>query len=165
VTHPPKLDPHGAPPGRWAALPADRLAGAVLCATAAFLAWQSLRLPLGSLHDPGAGFLPLALSILMGALGSLLAAWPGKGLPLASVGWLEGRHAVAILGACAGSALLLERVGWRITCLLLLGFLLGVVERRRWWVTLLLAVGMSVGSFYLFATLLKVPLPVEPFRW
>jgi hypothetical protein len=153
------------PPGRWLALPADRLAGAVLCVTAAFLAWQSLRLPLGTLHDPGAGYLPLALSLVMGALGIVLAAWPGRGPRLGTVGWPEGRHALAILGACGGSALLLEQVGWRITCLLLLGFLLGVVERQRWWVTLLLAVGMSVGSFYLFATLLKVPLPVEPFRW
>jgi hypothetical protein len=146
-------------------MPADRVAGGVLCVTAALLTWQSLRLPLGSLHDPGAGYLPLVLALLMGALGLLLAAWPGRAPRMDAVIWPEARHAVAILGVCGASAVLLERLGWRITSFLLMAYLLGRVERQKWWVTLLLALGLSLGSFYLFATLLKVPLPVEPFSW
>jgi putative tricarboxylic transport membrane protein len=151
-------------PVRLAALAADRLAGLALAALAAGMAWQSLLLPLGSLQDPGAGYLPLALSVLLGAFGVGLAVRPASELTLSALDWTEARHAALLLGACAVAALLLEPLGWRLTCLLLLGMLLGVVERQRWWVALLVAVGLSWGTFYLFATLLKVPLPRGPFQ-
>ncbi|HEX7926092.1 MAG TPA: tripartite tricarboxylate transporter TctB family protein [bacterium] len=160
--------PHDtAPPAPigWRGVPADRVAGAFCCVAAGVLVWQSLRLPLGSLHNPGAGYVPLLLAAGIGLSGALLVLWPGRGVGMGNVEWSEGRHALAILGVCGASALLLERVGWRITCFLLMAFLLGLVERRGWRLTLLLSLALALGTYYLFATLLRVPLPAEPFRW
>ena len=44
-----------------------------------------------------------------------------------------------------------------------LAFLLGVVERRRLLFTTVFALGMAFGTFYLFDTLLRTPLPRGPF--
>ncbi|MBI2526826.1 MAG: hypothetical protein HYY95_03785 [Candidatus Rokubacteria bacterium] len=46
--------------------------------------------------------------------------------------------------------------------LLLLGFLLRVVERRHLPAAAAFAVGLAWGSFHLFSTLLRVPLPRGP---
>ena len=73
---------------------------------------------------------------------------------------VEWRHALAIFAACIFAALGIERLGYRLTVVLVLGFLLKVVERRGWRGTIGLALGLAFGSFYLFHTLLRVPLPL-----
>ena len=50
--------------------------------------------------------------------------------------------------------------GELITIALVLGFLFGVLERITIGWTLVLALGLSFGSFWVFDTLLMVPLPV-----
>ena len=75
----------------------------------------------------------------------------------------EWRHALAILGACAFMALGLERFGYRLTILIALLLLVTLVECRGWIAGAVFAVGFSLGSHYLFNTLLKVPLPRGPF--
>jgi len=82
---------------------------------------------------------------------------------LAEVGWHEWRHAVAIFAACAFAAWGLERLGYRITMAVVLAFLVLLLERRGWALGLAVTIVMSWGSFYLFDTLLKVPLPRGPF--
>ena len=51
----------------------------------------------------------------------------------------------------------------RLTMAVLLGVLFLVLERLTLAASLALTVGMAWGSFYLFDTLLKVPLPRGPF--
>ena len=81
---------------------------------------------------------------------------------LSSISWTEWRHAAAILAACVFAVFATERLGYRLTVLLILGFLIKVVERRGWAQTLVFAFGLAFGSFYLFYTLLRVPLPEGP---
>ena len=73
----------------------------------------------------------------------------------------EWRHAVAIFAACAFCALALERVGYRVTIFIALVFLVGLVERKSPAATLAFAAALALGTFWLFDTLLRVPLP----RW
>jgi hypothetical protein len=70
---------------------------------------------------------------------------------------------VAILGTCAFMALALERLGYRITMVLALLGLLRLVERKGWVPAVLFAVGFSLGSYFLFNTLLRVQMPRGPF--
>jgi len=67
--------------------------------------------------------------------------------------------AAAILGTCAFAGFALERLGYRLTMAIALGFLIGVIERQGVFVTLTLAVRSPAGSYLLFDTLLRVPLP------
>jgi hypothetical protein len=76
--------------------------------------------------------------------------------------WGEAGRAAAILLACGVAAFALERLGYRITMAALLIFFLGVIERHRPLRVALVAAGFSAATYFLFATLLRVPLPVSP---
>lgn len=149
---------------RIARLNGDRLAGAALVVVALVIAWESRRYPLGRLGNPGPGFAPLALAVLMALLGGIVAL-RGRAVPaLVAMGWSEAGRAAIILLACGFAALALERLGYRLTIFALLVVLLGLVERRPLVVVVILAAALSLGSYFLFADLLKVPLPLEPWR-
>jgi hypothetical protein len=137
----------------------DRVSGGFLVLFALGVIWEAHKLPLGTLHSPGPGFMPMLLAIVLGGFGIIIGVAGGASVAFRALRWGEGRHALAILGACAFAALVLERFGYRLTTLLVAGLLLGLVERRRPLVVAALSLGLSVGSFYLFAHLLKVPLP------
>ena len=59
--------------------------------------------------------------------------------------------------------LALERLGFRLTIALSLAFLLGVVERKGFTVTAAVSIVFAGAAFFLFDTLLRVPLPRGPF--
>ncbi|MBA4423304.1 MAG: hypothetical protein C0390_09430 [Syntrophus sp. (in: bacteria)] len=137
----------------------DRLSGAFLVLLGLFVVWERRVLPLGTTSHPGPGYVPLLLAILLIIFGAILIV-RGKGArPLRSVSWSEAPHAVAILGCCIFVTLFMETIGYRLTLLVVLGFLFGVMERIKLWLTLALTVGFAFGSFWLFDTLLRVPLP------
>ena len=151
------------PPGRYGWLRSDRVAGALLFLLGAFAAAQSLALPLGSLAEPGPGYAPLLLAGLLAALGLAILLLGGASAGLPELDWSELPHALLILGGGAFATLALEPLGYRLSTLALLLFYLGVVERRSLPATLAVSAGMAFGSYSLFATLLKVPLPTGPF--
>ena len=140
----------------------DRVTGSALVLLAVVTAWETRRLPLGTLHNPGPGYMPLLLAIILGALGMLVALRGGGSPRLGEVAWPEAGHAAAILVGCAFAAFALEWLGYRLTVVILLAFLLGVMERKRPAVVAAVALGLAVGSFFLFSNLLKVPLPRGP---
>jgi hypothetical protein len=135
----------------------------VLAAFAIFVLWASRTLPFGTIRDPGAGAVPvlLALTLLVCSVAVLLGGAAAH--PVATIPWTEWRHAVAILGACAFMALAFERLGYRLTILVTLLALVSLVEEKGWVVGTVFAVGFSLGSYYLFNTLLRVPMPQGPF--
>lgn len=106
--------------------------------------------------------MPTLLAVVLAGLSILIVLFGRNSAPVESLQWNEGKHALAILAACAFAALALERIGFRITMVLLLVFLLGVVERLKLLLVLSVAVGLSLGSFWFFNNLLKVPLPFSP---
>jgi hypothetical protein len=145
-------------------LTVDRLAGGALVLVGLAAIWESRVFPLGTLHRPGPAYAPVALGLLLLGFGAALAAMGGRTGRLADVEWREWRHAVAIFAACAFTAWGLERLGYRLTIAAVLIFLLGVVERRGVIVTAVMTAFIAAGSFFfLFDTLLRVPLPRGPF--
>lgn len=140
----------------------DRVGGVALAAFAVFTLWESRKLPLGSLQNPGPAYMPMLLALLLLGFAILIVAFGARAERVTAVGWREWRHAVAILAVCAFMALALERLGYRITIFAALAFLLGVIERQRWLTTAVFSVAFSAASFYLFAVLLRVPLPRSP---
>ena len=98
----------------------DQLSGLMLLALALYVGWESRVYPLGSLQEPGPGYLPLLLAVFLGATGLLIALWGFRSEPLAAMQWTEARRAVVILVACAVATFALERLGYRLTVLALL---------------------------------------------
>ena len=143
----------------------DRLAGTGLALIALLVLWESRRLEFGTIRDPGAGAGPVLLALIL-LLCSLAVIATGATAPrVAALSWPEWRHAVAILGACVFMALALERLGYRLTILVALLALLTFVERKSWIVGAVFAISFSLGTYLLFNTLLRVPMPQGPFRF
>jgi hypothetical protein len=140
----------------------DRLGGGVLAALALFTLWENRKLPLGNLANPGPAYMPMLLALLLLGFAILIIAFGARASRVAAAGWSEWRHAVAILAVCAFMALSLERLGYRITIFAALALLLGLLERRSLVTTAVFSVAFSAASFYLFAVLLRVPLPRGP---
>jgi hypothetical protein len=141
----------------------DRVAGTGLAALALLVLWESRALPFGTIRDPGAGAVPVLLALVL-LLCSLAVVAAGASAPsVATLAWSEWRHAVAILGACAFMALALERLGYRLTILLTLLALLTVVEQKGWIVAAVFALAFSLGTYFLFGGVLRVPVPQGPF--
>jgi hypothetical protein len=143
-------------------LTTDRVSGAVLAIFALGVIWESRGLPLGTFREPGPAYLPVLLAVILLLVGLLLVGAGGRAAPLAAASWSEWRHAAAILCGCAFAALAFERLGYRLTVLLVLTFLLKSVEKKSWLLTVTFALGMAIGTFYLFHTILRVPLPYGP---
>ena len=143
-------------------LRSDQFSGLMLLALALYVGWENRAYPLGTLQEPGPGYMPLLLVIFLGSLGLLIALWGIRSEPLAAMKWTEARRAVVILIACGFAAFALERLGYRITVIALLIFFLGVIERKRPVAVALVALGFSFASHYLIADLLHVPLPRSP---
>jgi hypothetical protein len=143
-------------------LTTDRVAGVALVLVALLALVDSRGLPLGTLRNPGPACMPIVLAGGLLVLGAFIAATGGRAPRAGDVGWGERRHALAIVLVCAFAAWGLERLGYRLTVSLALLGLLGFVERKRPLVAVPVALGLAFGTFHLFATLLRTPLPRGP---
>jgi hypothetical protein len=141
----------------------DRVAGVALVLIGVVTVWESRVFPLGTLQRPGPAYAPVVVAALLILFGVAVFAMGGGARRLAELGWREWRHAAAIFGACAFAAWGLERLGYRLTMAVVVLFLLMVVERKGWALGLALTVAMAWGSFFVFDTMLRVPLPRGPF--
>jgi putative tricarboxylic transport membrane protein len=143
-------------------LTTDRVSGTALALFSLLVIWESRQLPFGSFRQPGPAYIPVIIAALLLFLGLALILSSSRAPSLSSIRWTEWRHVLAILAASTFSIFAMERLGYRLTVLLVLGFLVKVVERRGWLLSLVFAFILSFGSFFLFYTVLRVPLPEGP---
>ena len=141
----------------------DQVAGSVFAAFSLLVLWETNKIPFGFLAEPGPGAMPTLLAVTL-LVCSIAVAFGGRaGKRVADVHWTEWRHAVAILGMCVFMALALERLGYRLTIFIALLVLVRIVEKKRWIAGVVFAGCFSICTYYLFNTLLRVPLPQGPF--
>lgn len=124
--------------------------------------WESAKLPFGTVEAPGPGTVPVLLALTL-LVCSLAVVGGATARPLSALEWTEWRHAVTILGTCVFMALALERLGYRLTILVALFALVTLLEKKSLVVGVVFALSFSLGSYFLFNTLLKVPMPQGPF--
>jgi hypothetical protein len=141
----------------------DRISAGALVVFALLVIWQSRHFPFGTFRQPGPAFIPILLALLLLIMAVLLALTSRRAALFSSISWTEWLHALAILAASVFSVFAIERLGYRLTVLLVLGFLVKLVEQRGWVLSLAFSFALSFGSFFLFYTILRVPLPQGPF--
>ncbi len=150
-------------PGQRVILRRDHLAGGMFIAAGLLVLALSGDLPFGTLASPGAGMMPkLVLGLLM-AFGAILVARAGESPPLAEIEWSDFRHAATVVAVSAIAIALYTKIGFVLSVTLLLFVLLFFIERRGLWRALAVSISVTVGSYLLFSTLLKSPLPPMPF--
>jgi putative tricarboxylic transport membrane protein len=148
---------------------AHQVTATVCIGLAALVMSRSLTMKLYTSLGPGPGFFPFWLAALFGLLALVMLVQatvrrPG-GRPDAGSARLATTRAgyariAAILGALIGVVLLMNPLGFRLTALAFYLFLLTTLSRPGWIATVLIAVAGSFGVYQVFATLLRIPLPV-----
>jgi putative tricarboxylic transport membrane protein len=147
---------------------ADLITGIVLLVLSGYVIQESWRMPQSATFGPGVGFLPLWLGVLLAVLAVVLiaGAWrrpkdandkspfPAK-KALISVG--------LVMAGLGGYILLMEWLGYIVNTILLVVFLLKVVEKEPWTMTLLVAVLTTASLYIIFQVLLGITLPTNQF--
>jgi hypothetical protein len=141
----------------------DRIAWAVLGAFGVFVVYESLQIKYyGSDFGPGPGFFSFWLGVLVVALSVIeIVRTLGKRVPLPANFFPAKAGVVRIaclLGALTAVVLLLNRLGYSLTMFLFCGFLLRVLGKQPWWLTVVLTLAGSFGTAYIFRQL-QVILP------
>ena len=142
---------------------ADVAGGAALLALAA-LAWVAGRgLPLGALSQPGAGFFPRILTLLLAVLSLVLLV---RGLARPGTAFIEPwedrstrRRLLLMTGALVFYVAAVGTLGYLVTTAALFVVMVRWVGGRGWLHALVVAALGSAGSWYVFGRLLRVNLP------
>jgi putative tricarboxylic transport membrane protein len=138
----------------------DVVVAALALALGAVAIFESAKLPLGTVRNPGQGFFPwwislvivlLALFLLTKALISRRSINPQTAGRIAKV--------TALLLVLAAYTFLLDLLGYLICTFFLVLFMLRATDPHRWSVALSMALLTAAGSYVVFAVWLSVPLP------
>lgn len=134
---------------------------AALLLAVAYLA-EATRYPRGTMAQPGPGLFPLAVGalLLIAALATGLEVrfrrtWEDMDWPRRS----DALRALAVLAASLGYVILLPRLGHPVAATLVTLAVLQMMQLRGWALKLGLSLVIGLGSYYLFAVMLGVPLP------
>ncbi len=142
---------------------ADRITAIVMLVFSIIVAVASWRMPQGAEFGPGVGFLPFWLGVVMAVLSATLliqtAAGPARPGPRPFPASQALLNVGLVLAGLAAYIAVLNLLGFIVSTLFFITFLLGVVEKERWlksaWVSL-----VATGALYVvFQILLDVKLP------
>jgi putative tricarboxylic transport membrane protein len=138
----------------------DLVVAALALALGAAAIFESAKLPLGTVRNPGQGFFPWWISVVIVLLALVLLTQALTPRPSAN------QHAprriakvTALLLALAAYTFLLDFLGYMICTFFLVLFMLRAIDLHRWPVALGMALLTAVGSYVMFAVWLSVPLP------
>jgi putative tricarboxylic transport membrane protein len=141
----------------------NRATSLFLLAFALFFSFESYQLGMGTLRDPGRGFIPFMAGILLAALaiGILAQSVANKEQPSSfGKGWRKGCW---VIGSLLVYVLVLEKLGFMITTFVFLILSMLSFERRRWASAIVISLFTIIISYLVFSAWLKVQLPIGPF--
>jgi len=143
---------------------ADRISAIFWLCFAVLVIIQSYHLGLGTLHKPGPGFLFFWVNIVLAIMSLivLIRAWLSKkeeGPQPAIFGTQNVSKIIFVMISLFLYALLMEIIGFIPVTLLLFIYLLGIVEKKKWFYTIFVSVVVTVISYLIFETWLQSQLP------
>jgi putative tricarboxylic transport membrane protein len=143
---------------------ADRISSVFWLLFAIFVVIESKRLGLGTLHEPGPGFLFFGASIALGimSLVILIRAWMSKKAEGTRISIFHGENIFKILLVLISVflyAFFMETLGFIVVTLLLLIFLLGIIEKKKWGYTIFVSAAVTAVAYLIFEIWLRSQLP------
>jgi putative tricarboxylic transport membrane protein len=143
---------------------ADRISGVFWLCFSILMIIQSYRLGLGRINHPGPGFLFFWVNIILGimSLVVLFKAWAGKKGEGAQPAIFEGEKMskiIFVLLALFIYVLLMETVGFLPLTFLLFVYLLGIIEKKKWFFTVFVSLVVTAISYLIFQIWLQCMLP------
>jgi putative tricarboxylic transport membrane protein len=142
-----------------------QVAAWALLAICILFSYEAFQLSLSDTLGPGPGFFPFWLGVLGAVLALALLVQLHLNRVELGAAALEFdragvRSVIKVVAALAAGSALLEIVGFRVSMLLLLAYLLFVLGVRSRLAIAVFAVIGSFGVFHVFFQLLRVPLPM-----
>ncbi|MFC1581021.1 tripartite tricarboxylate transporter TctB family protein [Thermodesulfobacteriota bacterium] len=143
---------------------ADRISGSFWLIFATIVCIASYRLGLGSLNQPGPGFIFFWIGIILCAMSLtvLLRSRRGRAIPDSGKTVSEKANVKKIILVSLSVfvyTLLLEKLGFIADTFLLFAFLLGIIEKKGWRVTLTASLLVTLAAHLVFNIWLNTQLP------
>ncbi len=143
---------------------ADIVSGFFWLIFSVFVSCESYKLGLGTLHQPGPGFLFFWTGVVVGILSvTIIIRSVRKESPdhaeKDSLGKWNLKKIILVLASLFLYTLFMESAGYLLVTLLLFLFLLGVVEKKGWRFAALVSVIVSIASYLVFEVALQSQLP------
>jgi putative tricarboxylic transport membrane protein len=146
---------------------ADQITGIVMLVFSLTVAYASWQMPQRVEFGPGMGFFPFWLAVLMAVLSALLLIDASMRKTASSRSPFPARRAllnvVLVLAGLGAYIAFLDEVGFFVSTILFISFLLGVVEKEGWLKTCMVSVLATISLFIVFRILLDVRLPENMF--
>jgi putative tricarboxylic transport membrane protein len=141
-----------------------RVSSVLLILFAAFVLFESREYPLGSIDNPGPGFLPILLGVAIGLMSIvlLIKEWKKEKPQTESISWPDRAGLLRVSLIFAVTLLFtvfFEITGYIVNTFVLFLVLLRPVGRQKWIWTLSISVGTTVACYLLFDRWLMLPLP------
>lgn len=142
----------------------EKISSALWILFSLLLIYETRRYSIGTIDNPGPGFLPLLLGIVLGTMSiiHLLKVWFKKGVRTESVLWPDREGLIKISSIFIFLllfTLLLEITGYLVNIFLFFLILLRPIGKQRWVWSLSISMGATLVSYLLFDWWLKLPLP------
>ncbi|MFB3883886.1 MAG: tripartite tricarboxylate transporter TctB family protein [Thermodesulfobacteriota bacterium] len=131
-----------------------------------YVCWESIGLKFGTFSKPGSGFIPLLAGLVLGFLGliiffrALIAKPPRGTISKETSPWT---YLVFTFCSMIGFVLFMDDLGFNLATFLFIGILLKIVEKKNWIISVVSAIGVTLGAYIVFDLLLKSQLPGGPF--
>lgn len=145
---------------------AELWGGLFWLAVGAFVTWQGWLLELGTLREPGSGFVFFWLGLIISGFAIFIAIGGVRGGgPLLGDLWrgARWRNVLLVILALIAFGFLFERLGFVICSLALLLFVMTVVDPVRPVLSIPISIVAAVGVWYVLEKMLLVQLPKG--RW
>lgn len=144
----------------------DYISGLVLLGFAVVLFFSARKLPLISEFGPSSGFFPTILSGLLALLSLMIiirAWWQNRNVKVPQetpkILGPEKKKYFLYLGLFFAFSLFFAKLGYTLSMVLFLGFILKYVEKLSWKTTFGIIIISGLVSYFLFSKFLSVPLP------
>jgi len=139
----------------------DVIGGLFWAGVGIFFALGTVKLKLGTFRNPGPGFIPLGIALLL-LFFSLFTVAKALVKPTGRTREIPWKRPVLVIGAVFLYGLLLSVVGFLPATFILMVILLGLlmeVEKRKWVYVLLFSAVAALGAWLVFSVFLRVPFP------
>ena len=118
--------------------------------------WESFRVKLGTLKEPGSGFLSLCAGLGMGALSLVLIY---RGWRVREPGKPHSHRVTFALISLFIYSFVLDSVGFVVATFFLVGILLRLGQPRPWWFLIGISALVTFMSYLIFGVFLHVYFP------
>ncbi len=142
-------------------LDSEVIGGLFWAAVGVFFAYGAVRLKLGTFRNPGPGFIPLGIALLL-IFFSLFILTKGLIRPEGRAAAIPWKRPALVIGSIFIYGLLLSVIGFLPSTFILLVILFSLlitIKKRKWLYVILCAAAAALCSWLVFSVFLRVPFP------